>query len=374
MDKIIGITNAPDDVIAAFLSETPIYVLAHGKYVGGHIVIYEDSQQIASGDLIDGQDDGGTGTYAYNLTPIEGYSGYDDAKRYRLVIDGDEINSVKNGALTNLPLDAMYIIADFGSGMQVIQTYPNLSSVSVSQTKTVTTKKYQTKKLDKSLLPDSVESGIEAANTKATTALSAAQAAQNTANEAISSANTAQSTANTAKSTADTAKSTADTALARTVEPYTGDTQMAPLYKNGGFSAWRSVVQNLSYDKTEGYFSADVLGTTALNFADRPDGVFYANVQVGNQSAKAFLSKKYTGNNLWFVGGFAVIDDGYFRTGEILYVSSNTIPQHAAKGLFLTFRAPDSMLLKSSTSGSDKQFRITVDDTGKISATEITDA
>ena len=367
MDKIIGITNAPDDVIAAFLSETPIYVLAHGKYVGGHIVIYEDSQQIASGDLIDGQDDGGTGTYAYNLTPIEGYSGYDDAKSYRLVIDGDEIDRVKNGALTNLPLDAMYIIADFGSGMQVIQTYLNLSSVSVSQTKTVTTKKYQTKKLDKSLLPDSVESGIEAANTKATTALSAAQAAQDTANEAISGANTAQSTANTAKSTA-------DTALARSVEPYTGIMQMAPLYKNGGFSAWRSVVQNLSYDKTEGYFSSDVLGTTALNFADMPDGVFYANVQVGNQSAKAFLSKKYTGNNSWFVVGFAVIDDGYSRTGEILYVSSNMIPQNEAKGLFLTFRAPDSMILKSSTSGSDKQFRITVDDTGKISATEVTDA
>ena len=262
----------------------------------------------------------------------------------------------------------------------VLGSYAN-ATISVSQTKTVTTQKYQTKKLDKSLLPDSVESGIEAANTKAATALSAAQAAKNTANEAISSANTAQSTANTAKSTADTAKSTADTAkstadtaLARSVEPYTGITQMAPLYKNGGFSAWRSVVQYLLYDKTEGYFSSDVLGTTALNFADMPDGVFYANVQVGNQSAKAFLSKKYTGNNLWFVGGFAVIDDGYFRTGEILYVSSNTIPQHAAKGLFLTFRAPDSMLLKSSTSGSDKQFRITVDDAGTLSATEATDA
>ena len=252
-------------------------------------------------------------------------------------------------------------------------SYAN-ATISVSQTKTVTTKKYQTKKLDKSLLPDGVESGIEAATTKAATALSAAQAAQDTANEAISSANTAQSTANTAKSKADTAKSTAETALARAVEPYTGIMQMAPLYKNGGFSAWRSVVQNLSYDKTEGYFSADGRSTTALNGEDMPDGVFYADVQVGNQSAKAFLSKKYTGNNLWFVGGFAVIDDGYFRTGEILYVSSNTIPQHAAKGLFLTFRAPDSMLLKSSTSGSDKQFRITVDDTGKISATEITDA
>ena len=374
MDKIIGITNAPDDVIAADLSMIPISVLAHGKYVGGHVVIYEDSQQIASGDLIDGQDVGGTGTYEYSLTTIGGYSGYDDAKSYRLVIDGDEINFVKNGILTNLPLDAMYIIADFGRGMQVVQTYPDLSSVSVSQTKAVTTKKYQTKKLDKSLLPDSVESGIEAANTKAATALSAAQAAQDTANEAISDASTAQTAANTAQSTANTAKSTADAALARSVEPYTGIMQRAPLYKNGGFSAWRSVVQNLLYDKTEGYFSADGRSTTALNGDDMPGDVFCVYVYVGNQSANAFLSKATTGNSSWFVRGFAVIDDGYSRTGEILYVSSNTIPQHAAKGLFLTFRAPDSMLLKSSTSGSDKQFRITVDDTGTLKATEVTDA
>lgn len=245
-------------------------------------------------------------------------------------------------------------------------SYAN-ATIYISQAKTITTVKYQTKKLDKSLLPDGVESGIEAANTKAATALSAAQAAQDTANEAISSANTAQSTANTAKSTA-------ETALARAVEPYTGYTQMAPLYKNGGFSAWRSVVQRLLYDKTEGYFSADGSSTTALNGEDMPNGVFYAKVQAGNQSAKAFLSIGLTGNNSWFVSGFAVIDDKYSRTGEILYVSSNTIPQYEAKGLFLTFRAPDSMLLKSSTSGSDKQFRITVDDAGTLKATEVPSA
>lgn len=236
-------------------------------------------------------------------------------------------------------------------------TYAN-ATISISQAKTITTVKYQTKKLDKSLLPDGVESGIKAANTKATDALSAA--------------NAAQTTANTAQSTANAAKSTAETALARAVEPYTGITQMTPLYKNGGFSAWRSVVQRLLYEKTEGYFSADGSSTTALNGEDMPNGVFYAKVQAGNQSAKAFLSIGLTGNSSWLVRGFAVIDDGYSRSGEILYVSSNTIPQYEAKGLFLTFRAPDSMLLKSSTSGSDKQFRITVDDTGTLKATEVT--
>ena len=319
-------------------------------------------------------------------------AGFVEGETYTVVVNGvsgeyvaqlfnDDVMVTNIADFENLPED--YWSAGFGEGMciyMVAGSYAN-ATISISQTKTVTTAKYQTKKLDKSLLPDSVESGIEAANTKAATALSAAHAAQNTANEAISSANTAQSTANTAKSTADTAKSTAETAkstaetaLARAVEPYTGITQMAPLYKNGGFSAWRSVVQNLLYDKTEGYFAADGRSTTALNGDDMPGDVFCVYVYVGNQSAKAFLSKATTGNSSWFVRGFAVIDDKYSRTGEILYVSSNTIPQYAAKGLFLTFRAPDSMLLKSSTSGSDKQFRITVDDTGTLKATEVTDA
>ena len=316
------------------------------------------------------------------------FTGFVDGETYTAAVNGvsgeyvaklfeDTVVGVTNAAdLENPPEN--YWAAAFAQGTSVYMvagSYAN-ATISVSKTKTATTKKYKTKKLDNSLLPDSVGSGIEAANTKAATALSAAQAAQDTANEAISSANTAQSTANTAKSTADAAKSTADTALERAVEPYTGIMQMAPLYKNGGFSAWRSVVQYLLYDKTEGYFCVDGRSTTALNGGDMPDGVFCVNVYVGNQSAKAFLTKvvNAAGSGSWSVRGFAVIDDGHYRTGEILHVSSNTIPQHAAKGLFLTFRAPDSMLLKSSTSGSNKQFRITVDDAGTLSATEVTDA
>lgn len=365
MDKIIGITNAPDDVISAFLSETPIAVLAHGKYVGGHVVIYEDSQQIASGDLINGQDVEGTGTYAYNLTPIEGYSGYDNAKSYRLVIGGDEIDSVKNGILTNLPLDAMYIIADFGSGMQVVQTYPNLSSVSVSQTKTVTTKKYQTKKLDKSLLPDGVESGIETANTKAATALSAAQAAQNTANEAISDANAAQSTANAAQTTASTAKSTADAAL-----PKTG----------GELSGKISV--------TDGTNTA-TLGSSVFHMKNVPPG----ETQVAD-NVHIDYDQFYLGPNQSSTPGIALIRNegsstpAYLwlshRTGTVQIKSNGEI--YSSKKLVLSCQneleiqrvgptpTATSLVLHSSTLGSNKRFRITVDDTGKISATEVTDA
>lgn len=264
------------------------------------------------------------------------FAGFVEGETYTVVVNGvsgeyvakllnEDVMVTNIAEFENLPED--YWAAAFGQGMCmyiVSGSYAN-ATISISQAKTIATVKYQTKKLDKSLLPDSVESGIEAANT----------------------------------------------ALARTVEPYTGEEQMTTLYKNGGFSAWRGVVQKLSYDKTEGYFSSDVLGTTALNGADMPDGVFCALVYAGDQIATAFLNKTNTPGGLWTVAGFAVKES---RTGEILYVSSNTIPQYAAKGLFLTFRAPDSMLLKSSTSGSDKQFRITVDDAGTLSATEVTDA
>ena len=338
-------------------TETVTTQICHG------VMSVEDGQPFGNGALT--LDDASFAGFVEGETytvAVNGVSG-----EYVAKLLGNVVVAVTNVAdFENPPEDGWSAFFD-QNGMCVYSvsgSYAN-ATISIAQAKTLTTVKYQTKKLDKSLLPDGVESGIKAANTKATDALSAANAAQTTAN-------TAQSTANAAKSTADTAKSTADTALARAVEPYTGYTQMAPLYKNGGFSAWRSVVQRLLYEKTEGYFSADGSSTTALNGEDMPDGVFYAKVQAGNQSAKAFLSIGLTGNNSWLVRGFAVIDDGYSRTGEILYVSSNTIPQYAAKGLFLTFRAPDSMLLKSSTSGSDKQFRITVDDTGTLKATEVT--
>ena len=226
-------------------------------------------------------------------------------------------------------------------------------------------------KIDAKYLPDTVatKSEVKAAQTKA-------NAAQTKANAAQTTANNAQTTANNAQTTADNAQTTANAALERTVEPYTRSIQMAPLYKNGGFSAWRGVVQEIGYNKTKGYFFADAFDTTALKEEDMPKDVFCVNVHVGSQSATAFLTKVVSGdgNDLWSVIGFAVITDGYYRTGEVLYVSSNAISRNETKGLFLTFKAPDSMLLKSSTANSTKQFRVTVDDSGVPTITDESDS
>lgn len=130
-------------------------------------------------------------------------------------------------------------------------------TISISQTRTETVTRYKTKLLPEYLLPAFLRKNVVASKTEVqkaqTTADDAqtlanhadnvAQVALNTASSAQSKANTAQSTANNAQAAANTAKSTANTALARTVEPYTRNAQMAPLYKNGGFSAWRDVVQ-----------------------------------------------------------------------------------------------------------------------------------
>lgn len=240
------------------------------------------------------------------------FAGFVEGETYTVVVNGvsgdyvakllgDVGVAVTNVAdFENLPKDVWAAALVEGTCVYSVSGIYANATISISQAKNITTKKYETKKLDKSLLPDGVESGIEAANN----------------------------------------------ALARTV-------------------------QNLSYDKTEGYFSSDELGTTALNGEDMPHGVFCVRVYAENHRATAFLHKANTTGGMWIVVGFAVNES---NPGEILYVGSNAILQREAKGLFLTFRAPDSMLLKSSTSGSDKQFRITVDDAGTLKATEVTDA
>ena len=253
-----------------------------------------------------------------------------------------------------------------GKAIQIVT-----QNTSASHTFSISRLATEVVKIDAKYLPDTVatKSEVEAAQTTA-------NAAQATANAAQTTANAAQTTAENAQTTADNAQSTANAALERTVEPYTRSIQMAPLYKNGGFSAWRGVVQEIRYNKTKGYFFADAFDTTALKEEDMPKDVFCVNVHVGSQSATAFLTKVVSGdgNDLWSVIGFAVITDGYYRTGEVLYVSSNAISRNETKGLFLTFRAPDSMLLKSSTANSTKQFRVTVDDSGVPTITDESDS
>lgn len=304
------------------------------------------------------------------------FAGFVEGETYTVVLNGvsgeyvaklfnDDVMVTNIADFENLPED--YWAAGFAQvtcAYIVSGSYAN-ATISVFQTKTVTTKKYQAKKLDRSLLPDEVESGIEAANTKAATALSAAQAAQDTANEAISSANTAQSTANTAKSTADTAKSTADAAL-----PKSGGELSGAIYVTDGTNTAK-------------------LGSSVLHMEDVPTGATQAADKAHIDYDQFFL-----GPNQSSTPGIALMRNKGSSTPAHLWLSHSTGTVqirsngeiYSSKKLVLlcqneleirrvgTTPTATSLVLHSSTLGSNKRFRITVDDTGTLKATEVTDA
>ena len=87
-------------------------------------------------------------------------------------------------------------------------------TISISQTKTTTTKKYDIKKVPQELIPDTIARSADVAKvkTKADDAFNKADAAQVAADNAWTDATNAQNTANAAQNTANAAKTTAENA------------------------------------------------------------------------------------------------------------------------------------------------------------------
>ena len=300
------------------------------------------------------------------------FAGFVEGETYTVVVNGvsgEYVAKQAGGAvgvtnaaeLENPPED--YWAVAFRRGMCVYNvkgSYAN-ATISISQTKTVTTKRYQNKKLDKELLPDSVESGIKAANAKATTALSSAQDAQDTANQAVSDAATAQAAANTAQAAANTALKMYEVTSETTIS----------------------------------------LGT--MKFTDKAILKTDLNIVVGSKII--CRSGSYTGVGVWNgnnvqieVGVFAIqisLDiDGI--TYQISNVRLNTIApdvsityqktevpataQTRTAGTWLPSYLISSCLYLVSINGggggaiTGKIFRVTVNDSGELSTTEVTNA
>ena len=258
-------------------------------------------------------------------------------------------------------------------------------TISISQTKTETVKRYKTKLLPEYLLPAFLRKNVvaskaevQSAAAKATAAADAANTAQSTANTAQTTADAAQSTANTAKSTADAAQTTANaaqttanTALGRTEEPYNSTAYTALMTRMGAVSGWFAALYWLDYNPTEGYFKRDYLSDAKMGYDDIAQKFLCQknkNALGANPSALKLLNVEGAGgSNYWRIGGIAIGDDG-----ALYSVSSNEVSRYTKTGLFLTFTPYKSIVLSSSTANSDKQFRITVDDTGTLKATEVT--
>lgn len=193
------------------------------------------------------------------------------------------------------------------------------------------------KKFSTDVMPNEVLEAIDTAQSTAESAQNTANTAKSTAETAKSTAESAQSTANTAKTTAETAQNTANTAktTAETAQN-TANTAVKPTKSNEN-DCWYSMYNPYAQNKTT-VMSLGSLGGQALG------------IKVNEKCPSvAFIPPAY---------GSLQADFEFRRFGE-------------------AYRHPlitgiGGIVVYSSTPNSTKKFKITVDDAGTLSATEVT--
>ena len=202
-------------------------------------------------------------------------------------------------------------------------------------------------------------SKIDAAGAAASKAFNAATKNKNAIaslnkklNNVANGVNEAQSTADAAQSTADAAQSIAETARH---EAYNA-VDKAQVAKNTADAA----IAELSYDNGHFYTRSDAKTPLTLRSI---------------RSIGTFMFYDYT------LGGYIIANtswgDKCFIHGVILekavhYISSDSHTNLDDTTFTFHIQQVSSVILQSSTTSSTKQFKITVDDTGTLSATEVT--
>ena len=250
-------------------------------------------------------------------------------------------------------------------------------TISISQTRTETVKRYNTKLLPEYLLPtflrknvvatktevqraqtvaDKAQTDVEYAQTTADNAEAAAGIAQRSADKALVVANAAQAAADTAKSTANNAKTAVDTAFPKTGGDITGNVKISG---NVSFPA--------TYTDQSGYTNT----TTGLSLgAGVNSGIMRINMSSGVDHSQSSITAVET-----------ELDGIRIRKPNVLADSGNSVVRMEVRGIRLSFvdyhyKTPKTIcakdiILQSSTTDSTKKFKITVDDSGTISATEV---
>lgn len=245
-------------------------------------------------------------------------------------------------------------------------SYAN-ATISISQTKTVTTKKYQTKKLDKSLLPDNVYIDI---------------------NEALKTARSAMRTVNPV----------CTGYFSQNFDPFAttaaGENSHTEGYHSAGVgeashaegnttvaSGVASHAEGNSCQATGSYSHAEGNGADAVGYESHAEG--WGTIATGRCShVQGKMNKNDSDGKYAHIVG----------NGKSTLARSNAhtldwdgVPWYKGRPQFggtaqdngaqtVVGNGDKEIILASSTSGSTKKFRITVDDTGTLSATEVPSA
>ena len=236
-------------------------------------------------------------------------------------------------------------------------------TISISKTKTETVTRYNTKLLPEYLLPDFLRKNVVATKTEVQSAADKATAAEDAAYTAQSTADNAQSTANTAKSTAEAAQSTANAALPKTGGELSGaisvtnGTDTAKLYTSVFDMTHIPTVGAQVSDRVYIGYDRITLGPTALS----TPGISLNRNKGSSTPASIRISHS--------TGTVQINSDGAVSSSKRLVLSCQNELEIRSVGATPT---ATGLVLHSSTTGSKKRFRITVDDTGTLKATEVT--
>ena len=246
-------------------------------------------------------------------------------------------------------------------------------------------------------IPQHFVEGLEEMTANANQALEKATAAQSTANTAKSTAESAQSTANTAKSTAESAQSTAESAATKINPEFTGsfsqnrksDTDIGNYSHAEGFSTTaseHSAHAEGSLTIASGMQShAEGALTIASGYVSHVEG-YHTIAQGQNQHVEGTYNipsgkiSAYAENDYVHIVGNGKTENLRSNAHTLTW---SGVPWYQGRPQFggnamndgaktVFGNGDEEIILISSTIGSTKKFKITVDDTGTISATEVT--
>lgn len=290
------------------------------------------------------------------------FSGFIAGRAYRVIVNGEETSVVAKDfndvvALSNAedfsnpPNDVWALQYDSEEGKMIAGTNGAFlgATISVYYDETVTTQKWSVKKLAYELLPDRL--------------LSALSAAANTASKALTAANAAQSTANAAQSTANTAASVANgIVMAASSQGIVGVKTITDIGEIGGLDVVKqytakglNIQINSFVTVTESSF-----GTVSMRW----DGHSAAVTFPGN--GPTIYLKYQVGTDTYTLSTTKNI---LLTIEKMEYTEVPLSPYGTVALPYLQF----PHILLYSSSGTDKLFEITVDDSGTLSATEVTD-
>ena len=306
------------------------------------------------------------------------FSGFTFGEAYRVVLNDEEKSIIAkdlNGVwvlsnvedFSNPPSDYWALQFSSEAGKMVALTAGTFldATISVYYDKAVATQRWTVKKLAYELLPDRLLSALSAVANTARKALTAADAAQSTADAA-------QSTADAAQSTADAAKITADAAFPRTGGgEVSGPVRFISAITAPGLKIpvpdSESLSRGINYETEEGEDLASI--SFSHNSNSKTSSIDIGNTGYGSGEYKRARINLALGLGL----GIFFSHEGevyHMRCSGPLDFSNNP---YGDSWTPILLQGISGIIMHSSTSGSSKKFKITVNDSGTLSATEVTD-